>query len=333
MCDEDEILLRYHFGDLDACEREAFEQRLRDEPGLSERLEALRRCLEKNGEPCDEQTAPAEPPNELAERTAHSVLAWKDEAPCGGRKRFSLTEAVAIGGCAMLVGALIVPALYAARVSARRAECSNNLRLVGQGLHRYAGQHGGHFPSIGRYENAGFFTVKLAEHGYLDRPTFEKALLCPSSELANQVAVQKASVVVPSLDDLRRANDSLFDRLVRLMSGSYAYNFNYSAAQLEKCPDKKPLCQLPIMADAPRRGCKVSFFSENHGECGQNVLFHDGGVRFVSGCWAPEVEDHLYLNDAGQVAAGERPDDAVLAPSEATPSGARVVRFRLLRFP
>lgn len=333
MCDEDETLLRYHFGDLNASEREEFERRLRDEPGLSERLGALRRCLEENGEPCGEQAAPAEPPLELAERTAHSVLAWKEETPCGGRKRFSLFEAVAIGGCAMLVGALIVPALYAARVSARRAECSNNLHLVGQGLHDYAEQHGGRLPSIGRYENAGFFTMKLVEHGYLDRPTLESALLCPSSELANQVALQKASVIVPSLDELRRANDSLFDRLVRLMSGSYAYNFNYSAPQLEACGERDSLYQLPILADAPRRGCKVSFFSENHGECGQNVLFHDGSVRFVSGCWAPEVEDHLYLNDAGQVAAGQRPDDAVLAPSEATPSGARVVRFRLLRFP
>ena len=142
-------------------------------------------------------------------------------------------------------------------------------------------------------------------------------------------------MVVPTWSQLRQAEPSLFDRLIRFMSGSYAYNFGHAQQKNDICqqPHQGMACRVPLMADAPKRGCKVSYVSHNHGTCGQNVLFQDGHVDFVSGCWAPEREDHLYLNDAGEVAAGRRPHDAVLAPSEATPTGVRVVRFRLLRFP
>lgn len=329
MCDEDEILLRYHFGDLEASELEEFERRLRDEPGLAERLEGLRRCLEENGSPCEE------PCEELAERTAHSVLAWTDEGGCSGKQRFRLSEAIALGGCALLVGALILPAIYASRVSARRVECSNNLKTVYVGLDKFAEGHDRLYPSIGPYENAGLFTVKLANHRYLDREELQEALLCPSSQLATQVSARQASVVVPTWSQLREAEIGLFERLVRFMSGSYAYNFGHAADVTEACqqPQSTASCRIPLLGDAPKRGCTVSYVSQNHGTCGQNVLFQDGSVRFVSGCWAPEREDHLYLNDAGEVAAGRRPQDAVLAPSEATPTGVRVVRFRLLRFP
>ena len=179
MCDEDEILLRYHFGDLEASELEEFERRLRDEPGLSERLEALRRCLEEKGSPCEEAVETPCPPEELAERTAHSVLAWTDEDGCCGKKRFRLSEAIALTGCAVLIGALIAPAIYASRISARRLACSNNLKVVYGGLDQFAKAHDGFYPSIGPYENAGLFTVKVASHRYLDRQEMEGALVCP----------------------------------------------------------------------------------------------------------------------------------------------------------
>ncbi len=60
--------------------------------------------------------------------------------------------------------------------------------------------------------------------------------------------------------------------------------------------------------------------SANHGEGGANVFYQDGHVGFQK---QRDLEasqrGEIYLNDAGQAAAGLDRDDTVLGRSEATP--------------
>lgn len=337
MCDEDELLLRYHFGDVSDQERLDFESRLDAEPGLRERLEALRECIASNESKANaEQVATCAEshelllPRKLADRTATAVLTSEDEAAesCGGRKRFSLAEAAAIGVVAMMLGALVFPAMQASRNTSRRIACEKGMLDVSQALFQYANDHGSRFPTVLPGQNAGMFAVTLADSRYADRDNLERTLVCPSSELAIQVATGRAAVVVPTRAELQVAPVFLLDRLRRFMAGAYAYRMGHLEGNTYVYPRFRADCRSAILADAPARGCGDSVVSNNHGVCGQNILYEDGHVDFQTGCWSPEQEDHLFLNDAGEVAAGRTPRDSVLGRSEATPGVVRVIRIR-----
>jgi hypothetical protein len=77
-----------------------------------------------------------------------------------------------------------------------------------------------------------------------------------------------------------------------------------------------------IMADSPSPALDGEP-SSNHGRQGQNILFEDGTVRFlrwedlIYGCAL--LRDPLFLNDKGDVAPGEHPEDVVIAPFWARP--------------
>lgn len=60
---------------------------------------------------------------------------------------FSLIELLVVLGILALVAGLVLPALGAARESARRAQCLGNLRQLAAAAHAYAASHDGLYPS------------------------------------------------------------------------------------------------------------------------------------------------------------------------------------------
>jgi len=326
---EDDKLVRYHFGDLDAAETAEVEQRLARDPDYAARLESLRECLAAEAaETAGSNDGPA--PTDLAQRTAEAILAPRAAASCVGRKRIGLLDLTALSIAAAAIAAMIFPALLSARDASRQVACADQMRELSQGLRLYLVNHGSRYPEIGPLDNAGMFSVALADADIMSRDRLQQLLVCPSSELAAQVAAQRASVVVPTRAQIQTTWPIVLERMRRFMGGSYAYRLGYLDPVTGEYvwPESRFNCRMPVLADAPTRGRGGAGVSSNHGACGQNVLFEDGHVEFLSECWAPGLENHFFLNDDGQIAAGRHAADIVLAPSEATPAVPRVVRVR-----
>ena len=57
------------------------------------------------------------------------------------RRGFTLIELLVVIAIIAVLIALLLPAVQAAREAARRAQCVNNLKQIGLGLHNYVGNH------------------------------------------------------------------------------------------------------------------------------------------------------------------------------------------------
>lgn len=329
--EEDDKLVRYLLGDLESTEAAAVERRLSRDPNYARRFEELQECLAANSADGGSE-AEESPPENLANRTTCAVLSGVFEGTdrSVGRSNCRLIEVGVIVIAAAVVGMLVAPALLSSREDSRRIACSTNLLELYQALQQYSEQRTGRMPSIGPQENAGMFSVSLAEAGVVPRDRLGRLLVCPASQLAEQIAANQASVLVPTRAQMHVAPPLLLDRLRRFMGGSIAYRLGYFDEAKDEYVWARPVDSrhTPVLSDAPSRDPKGAVYSTNHGKCGQNVLYADGHVTFVTHCWSTRKCDHVFLNDRGEVAAGLSPSDTVLAPSGATPGLIHTVRIR-----
>ncbi len=328
-------LLAYLFNDADPEQRQRIEHHLAHDPTWQHEFERLKKCIEAyNSDPQGTEC----PPEDLVHRTCSFVQGAVLEGGCSspeGATPASLSESsersaksrqwsladLAVGlGIVLVLGTLLLPALHESRDAARRAKCQDNLREIGGALVKYAERDRRGLPHIGYHENAGMFVVELASSGIIHPKVLAERLLCPGTQLADDVFHGRVLMKVLTEEELGRLAPEALEALKIYMSGSFAYQFGF----VDENGKYRPMefvarGDAPMLADAPSSSVE-GFQSANHGGCGQNVLNQDLSCRYLSLCILGRG-DHVFLNENGQHAAGRSAHDAVLGRSEASPAG------------
>ena len=102
------------------------------------------------------------------------------------------------------------------------------------------------------------------------------------------------------------------------MGGSYGYCIGYMDNGVLHATKNLGRENFAIMADAPREE-RPDRQSADHGGRGQNVLFEDGHVGFLTSSRPSGWSDDIFANDRNQVAAGVHRDDSVIVSSGVAP--------------
>jgi prepilin-type processing-associated H-X9-DG protein len=318
----EENLVGYLIGALDSDVHREVEKYLDDEPGARDRLEVLRRAMA----PLEADKDTIDPPPGLAIRTLASVAEFRcrplPAAPpqparlaVGGRSWWRRGDVLAAACLFVVVGGLGTTWVGHSRAESRKKECEANLHEWHTAITQYATNNGGseernelpHLNPRNPRHVAAAFPALLRNNSELPQ---KLSLRCPANGPRSQD-------VLP-FRDLEPMPEDQFQEQVKKLPGCYAYSLGfYHNGQhrvFREPSDLRSSSAVPIMGDCPSisgEGGRVRGNSKNHN--GQNVLFLDGSVHFCKTPYNPfNDKDHLYLNNAGKVAAGVDQWDTVL---------------------
>jgi prepilin-type processing-associated H-X9-DG protein/prepilin-type N-terminal cleavage/methylation domain-containing protein len=113
------------------------------------------------------------------------------------RPAFTLVELLVTIAIVALLVSLLLPAVHAARESARRMQCSNNMRQIGLGMIQYAELHKGELPHVMGHEDHFEQDHHEEEHEHDDNESWifsvapflehvDGIRICPSDQLREQ---------------------------------------------------------------------------------------------------------------------------------------------------
>jgi prepilin-type processing-associated H-X9-DG protein len=321
----DENLIGYLLKALDADEQREVEKYLREHPEAQRRLDQLRQKVDLLARDAGDGEPPAglwvHTLARVAEQKCRTALPSAPPAAArtnvGGKPTWWRRSDVLVAAALLvLVGGLGVVWLGGVGRNKQVVECANNLHQFDMALEAYADTHNGQYPWVGseRPKNfAGSFVPALNEARAMPPGL---SVSCPGD-----LPKSPSSVTFAELDRMNRDD---FNHETQTLAGCYAYSLGYQEPSrsglygLTKSMDGR----LPLMADAPacENGNKVlDGNSSNHGGKGQNVLFIDGSVKFLT-TRELSPDDDIYLNADHKVAAGRGPRDIVLGRSDAVPN-------------
>ncbi|WP_337173120.1 hypothetical protein [Paludisphaera sp.] len=307
-------LLDFALGQLDDPRRRALEEDARLDPDLDARIQAIRRGVD---DLCDDGLAYAPPPG-LAERT----LAFVAQAPANDpavldyiptRVPFRLAD-FAVAASIFIAGLLtLTPAVQRSRERMDQAGCVFNLKQIGQSLGEYATIHPSYPAPPGDRADAqsGLFAAMLRGAGLL--PDLG-VLDCPYNG-RNDLAHAHKLASFEQAEELRRTDPASYEKMV---NWDYGYNPGYRHASGRVGPiSARPASLIAVVADQPPDGVllgDVDHNSPNHYGAGQNVLYSDGGVRWLRSRLVGPDDRDVYLNNARKLEPGVHDQDSVILP-------------------
>jgi prepilin-type processing-associated H-X9-DG protein len=187
-------------------------------------------------------------------------------------------------------------------------ECKENLHQFGIALNAYHEQHH-QFPDVSKeappYNVAGMFVPMLINAGLLSR---DITVRCPGNGPFKPTPY--------TLDEIHAMSESNFALTAPYLACCYAYSLGYRDEAGYHGPSYQG-AGFPLVSDrSPRdQGPGNSF---NHGGTGQNVLFQDGHVKFMTNR-SLSFDSDIFRNKQGNIEAGCDPNDVVVAPSAVSP--------------
>ncbi len=324
MTDSDrEQLLGYLLGALDEEEQPVVDAQLASDPEYRRELSALRRQVER----LSALRGDFSPPPGLAERTCRFVAEHlatpqtiatgtglsPEAAPPSWISRLTKLDLVMAATVLAAAALLIFPAIQNSRFTARRAVCQDNMRELSAALAQYSQSNGGFFPVIpsqGKLAAAGIYAPVLFQNKLI---TDSNRFLCPDSRLA----AKRNTFHIPTYSELELTPPAQLVNMRPTLGGSYGYNLGYTRDGIYHPTKNLYRNNFAILSDAPSD--RPDHQSENHGGWGQNVLFENGGVKYLLSSKPADSIDDIFTNDAGQVAAGLHQNDSVIGASNAAP--------------
>jgi hypothetical protein len=174
---------------------------------------------------------------------------------------------------------------------------------------------------------AGVFAIALADDVGLDRRELARLLVCPDSDLAEEISRGEETVVIPTYLELARLFGEERARVVRTMGGSYAYRVGYYDEQGVYHHVKfTAAAGQPMLTDAPQLS-QLGVRSANHGGWGQNVVEQRMCVTYQSNSDLAASLDPIFVNSLGEHAAGCGKDDIVMLRGDRRPAWVAPVIF------
>ena len=341
-----EDLIGYLLGALEPHEMRRVAQWLEDDPEARKQLDEIERSLR----PLEEFYEPPEPPpQDLIAKTLASLPPMPtagESQPEKGESQpenieehdlvnlpklepsientpgsgYGWTDWLGAAAAAIVMLTVIIPALAAGRLEARKTACQDQLRQFGTAVTQYVN----HSPQermpagaeTGREAFAGVFMIRLNEAGLLADPDIR---WCPSLDQPPTMEAALTDLAsVPTLEDLHGATVDQLRQIQQFAGGHYAYNLGVMEEDRLKSPRFEARSSFAIMSDAPLSGITDSTQHGKvvgHNATGINVLYEDGRVRFIQLPSLEAMPDHPLLNHRGEVEAGVSVDDAALGPS------------------
>ncbi len=322
-------LIGYLLDALEPHERQQLEERLEQDPDLQRELELFSESVE----PLYVADGPIPLPAGLADRTCRMVLEHEAREEGAGRharpaghacdpgshvsaaRRGTAADLLVATGMVAAAAMLVFPALQHSRQTARRLACQNNLRRIALAMAQYTEHNRGYLPAIPADATAGIYALQLQEGGYISGSAWNQ---CPGAPTRRG----DGHSYIPTRHEYISASPAQRVQYQRSMGGAFGFTLHYVDDGRYCCTRVSGRPTYPIMSDAP---CWLpdGIHSLNHEGCGQNVLYEDGHVRYTRACKVG-VNDHIFYNDHGIVAAGSHREDAVIGSSEARPLMASV---------
>jgi hypothetical protein len=307
-------LIGYLLDAVDTDERENIAQQLERDEGLRRELDLLKTSLH----PLSADQGHHEPPHGLARRCCDFVYSRTEIMPAalspesasaatGKRHRWSWLDLSVAGAIAVAVLVLLVPAIYQSRLHSLLVACQSNLKDIGVATAHFTDRHRSSYPEPmpgDRFNAVGMWAPTLAAEGDLLDPAREA--FCPGGNLPDKLKFHE-----PQFDELVALSPAKLSDMYSRLTG---YTFN-PVFRDGPNGDYKPHHNLqrktfPISSDPPS---KDLLSSPNHGGDGQNVLFEDQHIKYLT---TNRIgNDHIYLNDNAEVAPASNDHDAVLMPA------------------